>query len=83
MINKLCQKSTLLVQHLRCARIAASNQALTEFIDLLIDYCEQQQLQTNQEIIQIFDIMHTAQANNDWLYLADIIEYELIPRLQQ
>jgi len=83
MINELCQKSTLLVQHLRCARVAASNQALTEFIDLLIHYCEQQQLQTNQEIIQIFNIMQTAQANNDWLYLADIIEYELIPRLQQ
>ena len=81
MITEITQQSELLVSHIRCGRFAASNHSFAAFIDLILKYSEEQQLTKDQELVQIFNIMQAAQGRNDWLFLADIIEYELQPRL--
>jgi len=59
-----------------------SHQLMTKFIDALVVFLEDKKLSDNQLLQQLFTIMLDAQEKKDTLYLADIIQYELLPKIK-
>ena len=69
--------------HIRRAEEGFAGEKLTSFIDNLTNYSTQNKLAENETITNIINVMSLAQQRNDMLFVADIMQYELIPYLQQ
>jgi len=80
MIEKIVVKCA---HHIRRAEEGFSGESFTSFIDHLIEYSDQNRLSKNETIANITQVMSQAQQRNDMLFVADIMQYELVPYLQQ
>lgn len=69
----------------RCSREARGNAGYQTLLDMMTQQCDQtadspQHQQINQRLV-LFQQMLAAQQRQDWLSLADTLEYELAPLL--
>ena len=60
-----------------------SNTLLVEFIDMLNSFANKSKINKNQNFNQLVTAMLNAHQRNDNLFLADILQYELLTYLQQ
>ncbi len=65
----------------RCGYEGQANQYCVEFIDEFTLYLSTVKLENLDEISNLLTIMYQAQKNRDYLFVADIIEYEILPKI--
>lgn len=78
-ITSLAQQ---LADSLRLGYLAKCHQLTITFIDLLSHYISQNALD-NPHLNNVLNVMLDAQQRDDRLYYADILQYELLPLLDQ
>lgn len=79
--QSLINKGTDVCRTLRLGYEGHSSALLVEFIDLFTPYLHTKPINKQQELTNIIKVMLSAQTRNDKLFLADIIEYQLVPML--
>jgi hypothetical protein len=58
-----------------------ANSLYSSFIDLMTTYTTDTQFEANNDYINLINVMLAAQERSDTLFLADILQYELLPML--
>lgn len=77
------QKAQEAAQALRLGMEGQASAALTLCIDALLSRLQNQTLQVTQgNFLQVLEQIIAAQQRNDPIYLADLLEYELVPILR-
>lgn len=80
MTNKPLTSQLISVAHsFRIGHEAQANQSFTDSLDMLSEYCTKLSPQQLNQISPLIEPMLLAQQRRDTLFLADIIEHELIP----
>ena len=79
--QSLIDKGTDVCRALRLGYEGHSSTLLVEFIDLFTPYLQAKPIIKQQELTKVIKVMLSAQTRNDKLFLADIIEYQLVPML--
>lgn len=79
-INIISTKGILTANYFRLGYEGAANSTFVEFIDAIIKYCEKHK-HIGEQLNSILNIVIQAQERHDILFIADIIEYEIIPYL--
>ena len=80
----LLQKTALrATYHMQRAEQGYAGDAFRIFIDRFTHYSNKHQLTSNQTLANLLEVMSQAQQRSDMLFVADIMQYELIPYLQQ
>lgn len=79
-------KLTPLIDDACCALLQAkegeANHLLSLVFDELLSLAEQLNAQQLTRLTQIMDIMHQAQQRRDYIYLVDILKYQLLGVIQ-
>jgi hypothetical protein len=77
--DKLIRTANLL----RCGHEGAANESLAEVYELLLALPAQLSSQQLEWLKQLFPVMYDAQKRRDWIFLADILQYEVIKVVKQ
>jgi len=75
--------STQTIKYIRRGETANVGETLTFFIEHFSTFMEEYQLKKNTNIINMLAVMLKAQEKNDMLFVADILQYELIPYVKK
>ncbi len=80
-IVELKQKALAVSNAFRLGQEAQANQYCVEFIDGLSFHFPKMPEDKMTSIYQLLTVMHKAQKDRDFLFTADIVQYEILPRL--
>lgn len=89
MIEKIATLESIEVQimhltkHICWGEIGYSGLAFVDFIEQFTIYCESNKLTKNENITNMLSVLVKSQERNDMLFVADILQYELIPYLKK
>lgn len=81
-LEKVETVANLTSKYIRCGELAFAGESLSNFIRHFSKFCEDRKLTSNKDIANMLAIMLKAQERNDMLFVADILQYELIPYLK-
>ena len=65
----------------RCGHEGRANTLLVEVFDQMLPLCNQVSAQDMQFIQSVMPILADAQQRGDMIYLSDILQYEVLPRI--
>lgn len=77
----VCALSEKLINDLRCGYQASSHQLTITWLDAMNEHLQSAKIK-DSHLDNLFQIMLSAQQRKDYLFYADIIEYELLPYLK-
>jgi len=82
-IETMVLLSTRAIKYIRRGEIANAGEALTYFIEYFSTFSEKNQLAKDNNITNMLTVMLKAQERNDMLFVADILQYELLPYVKE
>lgn len=69
--------------NIRCAQEGSTGNAFIAFIYHFTNYSQKNNLDKNENVNNLISVMAQAYERKDILFVADILEYELIPLIKQ
>jgi len=79
--NRLFEKAHIMCDAFRLGAEGQANEYCVEFCEDLVRYLPILEDNTIQQINNLLQLMLKAQMNRDFLYVADIVQYEILPKL--
>ena len=81
-LSVITQIASRTVKHILWAEEGNTGEAFLTFIDLFSEYSAKRELMSDENIHKILAIMAQAQERNDMLFVAYILQYEIITYLK-
>lgn len=78
-IERVNRLSIDVIKHIRLAQEGSTGDSFMRFIKNFTLYSQQHSLNDNETIKNLLEVMASAYERKDILFVADILEYELMP----